>query len=97
MIKRYMWSFAEKFGQGLFVSDKGDYVKYDDYVALQQKLDAMAGSTANQLEKLAGAMLNRVLDSGGKQAVAYADCADMVAKFAEQLRSGTHDTADKAG
>ena len=44
MIKRYMWSFAEKFGQGLFVSDKGDYVKYEDYAALQQKLDALDSS-----------------------------------------------------
>jgi hypothetical protein len=39
-----MWSFAEKFGQGLFVSDKGDYVKYDDYAALQDKLDALDNS-----------------------------------------------------
>lgn len=46
MIKRYMWSFAEKFGQGLFVSDKGDYVKYEDYAELQQKLDAMAAENA---------------------------------------------------
>lgn len=45
-------------------------------------------STAGQLEELAGAMLNRTLDSGSKQALAYAECADMVAKFAAQLRSG---------
>lgn len=46
MVKRYMWSFAEKFGQGLFVSDKGEYVKYEDYAALQQKLDAIAAENA---------------------------------------------------
>lgn len=46
MINRYIWSFAEKFGQGLFVSDKGDYVKYEDYTALQQKLDEMAAENA---------------------------------------------------
>ncbi|MBZ6396585.1 MULTISPECIES: hypothetical protein [Pantoea] len=45
-------------------------------------------STACQLEKLAGAMLNRTLDSGSKQTLAYAECADMVAKFANQLRAG---------
>lgn len=45
-------------------------------------------STAGQLEKLAGAMLKRTLDSGSKQALAYAECADMVAKFANQLRAG---------
>nr|DAL17981.1 MAG TPA_asm: hypothetical protein [Caudoviricetes sp.] len=45
-------------------------------------------AVAEELGKLAGAMLNRTLDSGSKQAVAYADCADMVAKFAAQLRAG---------
>lgn len=45
-------------------------------------------AVAEELGNLAGAMLNRTLDSGSKQAVAYADCADMVAKFAAQLRAG---------
>lgn len=47
------------------------------------RLDAVA----EELGKLAGAMLNRTLDTGSKQAVAYADCADMVAKFAATLRA----------
>lgn len=36
----------------------------------------------------AGAMLSRILDSGSKQAAAYAEFADMVAKFAKQIREG---------
>ncbi|MDT0176910.1 hypothetical protein Q9R34_12780 [Enterobacter sp. BRE11] len=59
--------------------------RYDaEWQAMQQKLDAISSGLGN----LAGAMLNRTLDSGSKQAVAYADCADMVAKFAAQLRAG---------
>ncbi len=66
----------------------GSFVKYEDYAALKAQRDALAGITAGQLEKLAGSMLNRTLDSGSKQAVAYAECADMVAKFAAKLRAG---------
>lgn len=48
--------------------------------------DALAANISDCLGQLAGAMLNRTLDSGSKQAVAYAECADMVAKFAANLR-----------
>lgn len=50
--------------------------------------DAQIAAIDSGLSTLAGAMLNRTLDSGSKQAVAYAECADMVAKFAKQLREG---------
>lgn len=48
--------------------------------------DTLAANVSDGLGQLAGAMLNRTLDSGSKQAVAYAECADMVAKFAANLR-----------
>lgn len=51
-----------------------------------QDLDRI-DAVAEELGKLAGAILNRTLDSGSKQAVAYADWADMAAEFAAQLRS----------
>jgi len=167
MIKRYMWSFAEKFGQGLFVSDKGDYVKYDDYAALQQKLDALAAENAAlkefgdkmndmhnnlngegtgiqgraevacQQAALEAAIeefdtiktpatdtyLNSVRaeavsnfwnsslrdvahvlkdirafdDSSEAAGIVHSEIKERVDDFVESLRSGTHDTADKAG
>lgn len=57
-------------------------------LALQQRLNAVLAG----LDSLAGAMLNRTLDSGSKQAVAYSDCADMLAKHAAQLRAETDTT-----
>ncbi|WP_192072851.1 hypothetical protein IFU33_07605 [Pantoea agglomerans] len=57
-------------------------------VNLVSELENEEPTTADKLEKLAGVMLNRTLDSGSKQASAYADCADMVARFASQLRAG---------
>lgn len=57
-------------------------------VNLVSELENNDSKTAGHLEKLAGSMLNRTLDSGSKQAVAYAECADMVANFARQLRAG---------
>lgn len=57
---------------------------------LESKLDGID----NELGKLAGAMLNRTLDTSSKQAVGYAECAAMVAKFAAQLRNGEHVTKD---
>lgn len=39
------------------------------------------------LDKLAGEMLNRSLNSTRKQAVAYAECADILAKHAATLRN----------
>lgn len=59
--------------------------------ALQQKLDAVLAG----LDSLAGAMLNRTLESGSKQAVAYSDCADMLAKHAAQLRAETDTTSSQ--
>mgnify|MGYP001110079785 CR=1 FL=1 len=59
--------------------------------AFQKQLaqrDAQITAIESEISSLAGAMLNRILDSGSKQAVAYADCADMVAKFAKKLREG---------
>lgn len=56
--------------------------------ALQQKLDAVLAG----LDGIAGAMLNRTLDSGSKQASAYADCADMLARYNAQLRAETDTT-----
>lgn len=55
-------------------------------VNLVYELENEEPTTAGKLEKLAGAMLNRSLDSGSKQAAAYAECADMVATFAANLR-----------
>lgn len=50
--------------------------------------DAQIAAIDSALCDMAGTMLNRTLDSGSKQAVAYAECADMVGKFARQLREG---------
>lgn len=61
---------------------------------LKAQCDALAGPITGHLEKLAGVMLNRTLDSGSKQAVAYADCADMVAKFATQLRAAGYEVKE---
>lgn len=58
------------------------------YMHAKESRDAQIAAIDSGLSTLAGAMLNRTLDSGSKQAVAYAECADMVAKFAKQLREG---------
>lgn len=75
-------------------NSEGIYVRIDDYEAIKAERDALAAKVAQDLDKLAGAMFNRTLDSGSKQAVAYADCADMVARFAKQLRSGGNDESN---
>lgn len=67
-------------------NEEGIYVRIHDYAALKAERDALAANVSDGLFHLAGAMLNRTLDSGSKQAVAYAECADMVAKFAANLR-----------
>ncbi len=62
-------------------------VMEDALKALSQR-DAQLAAIDSALCDMAGTMLNRTLDSGRKQAVAYAECADMVAKFAKKLREG---------
>ena len=76
-----------------FVADNASGISAlcKDYAALQQKLETLD----SDLGKLAGSMLNRTLDADRKQAVAYAECAAMVAKFAAQLL--TAGQADKDG
>lgn len=83
-------------------SDTGWLVNYEDYAILQaecknwsnqcaaliKECDKLAANVSDGLGQLAGAMLNRTLDSGSKQAVAYAECAAMVAKFAANMRKG---------
>lgn len=69
----------------------GSYVSYRDYEALQQKLDAVLAG----LDKLAGEMLGRSLDSVGKQSVAYAECAHMLAKRAAHPRAETDTTSSQ--
>lgn len=59
---------------------------YEQLLKMKAERDALAANVSDGLFHLAGAMLNRTLDSGSKQAVAYAECADMVATFATNLR-----------
>ncbi len=94
MIKRYMWSFAEKFGQGLFVSDKGDYVKYEDYAALQQKLDAISSKVLELCSEAAHVYQKyNVTQMPDRYLVDH----QTIQELSDLIRSGTHDIADKAG
>lgn len=84
-IKRYLVSGGE-FEVNRHAA--GDYVEFDDHAVIVAALQEQVLALADGLENMAGAMLNRTLDSGSKQAVAYADCADMVAKYAARIRTG---------
>jgi len=155
MIERFTFELFHCNGGYMTPDAEGEYVSYEDYAALQQKLDAMAEesaelkSAANALIKTSeeceingdeikhvvgtdefenlfdcvdktpatNAYLNSVraegvemfaneklklreLHSGNRdiEMVKANDYAAMSAQeFAEQLRSGPHDTADKAG
>ncbi|WP_246874442.1 hypothetical protein [Pantoea ananatis] len=101
---------------------EGEFVYYEDYAALQQKLD-----TADNLANLRGAMINDLLRTGMPESIAaIIDSGDLEAicygheypgaekhrmalfnfrmarrsearEVSDLIRSGTHDTADKAG
>lgn len=145
MIKRYDIGGMPDGGIDVQQFHDGYWVKYEDYAALQQKLDAMAAEnaalkTANRIAinilndeetmvtslwassvqrvevstPATDAYLNSVraegvdmvaeaignsaakLKVGSKDWKALKSIVFTLVNFAEQLRSGTHDTADKA-
>ena len=51
-VKRLVWSFSEKFGLGLFESDKGDYVRYTDYEKLYNMYEQSQKSVEELCERL---------------------------------------------
>lgn len=142
MIERFTFELFHCNGGDMTPDAEGEYVSYEDYAALQQKLDALAAENAalrNVLEDIIepqSSVLEREhriraenalkaqatdtylksvraegvdmfgdfagqqyqLHEGDKvQQKKWKSVVFLCCQYAEQLRSGTHDTADKAG
>lgn len=78
-------------------SPNGQWVDYEDYAALQQKLDALVGlvEKVDNSHCMCGAEIDKKYGCGCGHTVGMFDYH--YGEWSEQYGSGTHDTADKAG
>lgn len=146
MIERFKFELFHGNGGDMTPDSEGEYASYEDYAALQQKLDAMAAenvalkssipnlkhvdldndnmddvslaedigfndavtlmnrwkgetpATDTYLNSVRADAIESVVDAlASSGALTVGDSIVEVVKLAESIRSGTHDTADKAG
>ncbi len=73
---------------------EGRYVAYEDYAALQQKLDAISAKALEPCSEAA-----HVYQKYNVTQMPDRDLVDhqTIQELSDLIRSGTHDTADKAG
>lgn len=94
MINRYE-VVGDKYGDGTVKeSDTGQVVFYEDYVALQQKLDAISAKALELCSEAA-----HVYQKYNVTQMPDRDLVDhqTIQELSDLIRSGTNDTADKAG
>lgn len=98
MIKRYDHGVAHGDSQipesFMCVRDNGAYVDYEDYAALQQKLDAISSKVLELCSEAAHVYQKyKVTQMPDRDLVDH----QTIQELSDLIRSGTHDTADKAG
>ena len=93
MIKRYSFTVSSDF-IGPRQTENGGFVDYEDYAALQQKLDAISSKAIELCSEA-----THVYQKYNVTQMPDRDLVDhqTIQELSDLIRSSTHDTADKAG